>query len=158
MIYSILEYFFPGGFCPLHILSITTYNQQWQWLHFGGFCSGRILSREDFVLYLCSSLVSLIIYGILEYFFPRRILSRRRNLSSAFILHYCLHSVVVMILFWRILSWDGFYPREDFVPYPCTPLLCNNCILEDFEPRKILSWENFVLSLCPLLWSAFSLT
>jgi hypothetical protein len=30
----------------------------------------RILSREDFVLYLCSSMVSLMIYGILEYFFP----------------------------------------------------------------------------------------
>ena len=52
----------------------------------------------------------------------------------------------------------GFYPRENFVPYPRAPLLCNNFISEDFEPRKILSWENFVLSLCPLLWSAFSLT
>ena len=164
MIYSILEYFFPGGFCPrggfcpLHILSITTYIQLWQWLHFGGFWPGRILYREDFVLYPCSSLVSLIIYGILEYFFPRRILSRRRILSSAFILYYYLHSVVVMIVFWRILSWGGFYPREDFVPYPCTPLLCNNCILEDFEPRKILSRKDFVLCLCPLSWSTFRLS
>ena len=164
MIYSILKYFFPGGFrprggfCTLHILSITTYIQLWQWLHFGGFCPGRILSREDFVLYLCSSLVSLIIYGIFEYFFSRRILSRRMILSSAFILHYYLHSVVVMIVFCRILSCGGFYRREDFVPYPCTPLLCNNCILEDFEPRKILSREDFVLCLCPLLWSTFRLS
>ena len=32
---------------------------------------GRILSWEDFALYLCNSMVSLMIYGIIEYFFPR---------------------------------------------------------------------------------------
>jgi hypothetical protein len=75
----------------------------------------RILSWEDFVLYLCTLMVSLRIYGILKYFFfPGRILSRRRILSSAFSLHYYLHSVVAMIEFWRILS------REDFVLYLCT--------------------------------------
>ena len=43
-------------------------------------------------------------------FSPGRILSQRRILSSAFYLHYYLHSVVAMIIYWRILS------REDFVP------------------------------------------
>ena len=144
MIYSILEYFFPGGFCPLHILSITTYIQLWQWLHFGGFCPGRILSREDFVLYLCSSLVSLIIYGIFEYFFSRRILSRRMILSSAFILHYYLHSVVVMIVFWRILSWGDFILGKILSPthallYCATIVFWRILNLGRFCPGRILS-------------------
>ena len=95
----------------------------------------RILSREDFVLYLCTLMVSLMIYGILEYFFPGRIL------SSAFSLHYYLYSFVAMIEFWRILSW------EDFVP-------------GGFCPRRILSQENFVPGrFCPgrILSSTYAL-
>ena len=80
-------------------------------------------------------------------------MSQRRILSSAYSLHYYFHSVVAMIVFWRILSWGGFYPKEDFVPYPCTPLLLfivrNNCISEDFEPRKFLSPRGFRPLLMP---------
>ena len=147
-----------GGFCPLHILSVTTYILLWQWLYFWGFCPGRILSREDFVLYLWNSMVSLIIYGILEYFFPREDFVPEEDfvliIFSPLILTFsCCKN-------WILEDFvpGGFYSREDFVPYPCNPLLCNNCILEDFESRKILSRENFVLSLCPLSWSTFSLT
>ena len=114
-----------GGFCPLHILSITTYILLWQWLYFWGFCPGRILSRENFVLYLCTLMVSMMTYGILEYFFPGRIL------SSAYSLHYYLHSIVAMIIFLRILSW------EDFVLYLCTLMVCLMIygILEYFFPQ-----------------------
>ena len=116
-----------GGFCPLHILSITTYILMWQWLYFWGFCPGRILSQENFVLYLFTLMVSLMTYGIIEYFFfPGRIL------SSAYSLHYYLHSIVAMIIFLRILSWEDF-------------------VLGGFCPGSILSWEDFVLGgFCPL--------
>ena len=78
----------------------------------------RILSRQDFVLYLCTLMVSLMIYGILEYFFfPGRILSRKRILSSTFSLLYYLHSVVATIEFWRILSLEDFVPGG-FCPLP----------------------------------------
>ena len=157
--------FFPGRILSQRRILYSAYSLHY-YLHsvVAMIAFWRILSWEDFVPGgFCPLPMQLI--GQLDYlwhfrvfFFPRRILSRRRILSSAFILHYYLYSVVVMIVFWRILSQGGFYPREDFVPYPCTPLLCNNCILEDFEPRKILSREDFVLCLCPLLWSTFRLS
>ena len=64
---------------------------------------GRILSREDFALYLCNSMVSLMIYGIIEYFFLR----------------------------------EDFVPEEDFVLIIYSPLLLtfscgNDWILKDF--------------------------
>ena len=113
---------------------------------------GRILSREDFVLYLCNSMVSLMIYGILEYFFPQEdfVLSIYSPLLLTF---SCCNDCIL-----EDFVLGGFYPREDFVPYPCTPLLYNNCIWEDFEPRKISLCEDFVLSLCPLLWLTFILS
>ena len=153
------------------------------------------MSREDFVLYLCTLMVSLMTYGIIESFFPGedfvlcifspllltfycgndyifedfvlggfcplpmhfnglldylwhfrvffssgRILSRRRILSSSFILHYYLHSVVAMIAFWRILS------REDFVLYLWNSMvsLISYGILEYFFPGRILSSAYFL--------------
>jgi hypothetical protein len=119
-------------------------------LYFVGFCPGRILFWEDFVLYLCTSMVNLMIYVILEYFFPGRILSQRRILSSAFSLRYYLNSVVAMIEFWRILSW------EDFVLYLCTfmvsLMICGILVtcLVFFVPRRILS-SAYALDLGPCL-------
>ena len=125
----IWEDFVMGGFCPvpmqlnawwfffpqedfvpeedfvLIILSplLLTFSCCNDWI-LKDYVPGGFYPREDFVLYLCNSMVSLIIYGILEGFFPGRILSQRRILSSSYSLHYYLHSVVVMIEFWRILS------------------------------------------------------
>ena len=110
-----------GGFCPLHILSITTYILLWQWLYFWGFCPGRILSRENFVLYLCTLMVSLMTYGILEYFFP----------GEDFVL--CIFSPLLLTFY-----CGNDYIFEDFV-------------LGEFCPGRILSWEDFVLYLCTLM-------
>ena len=78
MIYGIIEYFFPREdfvpeedfvliiFSPL-LLTLSYCND---WI-LKDFVPGGFYPREDFVLYLCNSMVSLMIYGILEYFFHR---------------------------------------------------------------------------------------
>ena len=118
MIYGILEYFFPGRILSREKILSSAYSIRYYRHSFVAMIVfGRILSREDFVLYLCTLMVCLMIYGILSIFFSGRILSRRRILSSSFILHYYLHSVVAMIGFWRILTWEDFVPGE-FCPLP----------------------------------------
>ena len=85
-------------------------------------------------------------------FFPRRIL------SSAYSLHYYLHSVVAMIAFWRILSWEDFVPGG-FCPLPMQLIgqldyLWHFRVFfpkEDFVPE-----EDFVLSIHSLLLLTFS--
>ena len=148
------------------------------------------MSREDFSLNLCNLMVSLMIYGILEYFFPREDFVPEEDfvlsIFSPLLLTFtcgndCIWKDFVLggfcpvpmqlngqlddLWFFRVFFFPredfvpgGFYPRENFVPYPCTPLLCHNCISEDYETRKILSRDDFVLSLCPLLWSTFRLS
>ena len=145
MIYAILEYFSPGRILSQRRILSSAYSLHY-YLHsvVAMIAFWRILSWEDFVLYLCSSLVSLIVYGILEYFFPRRILSRRRILSSAFILHYYLHSVVVMIVFWRIFSWGDFILGKILSPthallYCATIVFLRILSLGRFCPGRILS-------------------
>ena len=119
----------------------------------GGFCPGRILSQEYFALYLCILMVTLMIYGILEYFFPGRILSREKILSSAYSIRYYRHSFVAMIVFGRILS------REDFVLYLWSSMvsLIIYGILEYFFPREdFVPEEDFVLIIFSPLILTFS--
>ena len=119
MIYGILEYFFSRGSIlssaySLHyyLYSVVTMIVFW-----------RILSREDFVHYLCSSMVSLMIYGILENFFPGEDFVPEENfvlsIFSPLLLSFsCCNDCIL-----EDFVLGGFYPKEDFVPYPCTPLL-----------------------------------
>ena len=100
------------------------------------FVPGRFYPREDFVLYLCNSMVSLMIYGILEYLLHRENFSRRRILSSSYSLHYYLHSVI-MIEFWRILSRGDFILGK--ILSPTHALLCCATILF----RRILNLGRF---------------
>ena len=98
---------------------------------------GRILSWEDFVLYLCSSMLD-------DFFFPRRILSQRRILSLSYCLHYYLHSVVVMIVFWRIFSWGDFILGKilslTHALLYCAKIVFSRILnLGRFCPRRILS-------------------
>ena len=120
MIYGILEYFFPGRILSREKILSSAYSIRYYRHSFVAMIVfGRILSREDFVLYLWNSMVSLIIYGILEYFFPR----------------------------------EDFVPEEDFVLIIFSPLLltlsyCNDWILKDFVPGGFYPREDFVLYLC----------
>ena len=145
MIYGILEYFFPREdfvpeedfvlsiFSPL-LLTFTCGNDcTCEDFVLGEFCPGKIF----FALNLCNLMVTLMIYGILEYFFfPGRIL------SSAYSLHYYLHSLVAMIVFGRILSW------EDFVLCLCNSmvsLMIYGFLEYFFSPGRILSLGDFIL-------------
>ena len=104
----------------------------------GRFCPGRILSRKDF---FCPQPMQF--NGYLDdlwysrvFFFPGRIL------SSAYSLHYYLHSLVAMIVFGRILSW------EDFVLCLCNSmvsLMIYGFLEYFFSPGRILSLGDFIL-------------
>ena len=165
MIYSILEHFFPGEdfvpqedfvlciFSPLLFTFSCGIDYILQDFVPGGFCPRRILSQEYFALYLCILMVTLMIYGILEYFFPGRILSREKILSSAYSIRYYRHSFVAMIVFGRILS------REDFVLYLWNSMvsLIIYGILEYFFPREdFVPEEDFVLIIFSPLILTFS--
>ena len=183
MIYSILEHFFPGEdfvpqedfvlciFSPLLFTFSCGIDYILQDFVPGGFCPGRILSQEYFALYLCILMVTLMIYGILEYFFPGRILSREKILSSAYSIRYYRHSFVAMIVFGRILSredfvlylWNSmvsliiygileyFFPREDFVPEEDFVLSIFSPLLLTFTCGNDCTWEAFVPGgFCPV--------
>jgi hypothetical protein len=52
-----------------------------------------------------------------EYFFLGEDFVLEEDFSSAYSLHYYLHSIVAMIIFLRILSWEDFVPGG-FCPLP----------------------------------------
>jgi hypothetical protein len=92
----------------------------------------RILSWEDFVLYLCSSMVSLMIYGILEYFFPGEDFVPEEDL----VLYLCnfMFSLTIYGILEYFFPGEDFDPEEDFVLCIFSPLLVtfscgNDCIL-----------------------------
>ena len=79
-------------------------------------------------------------------------------MSSAYSLHYYLHSIVAMIIFLRILSW------EDFVPGGFCPLPMHfNGLLDDlwhfeyfFLREDFVPEEDFVLIIYSPLLLTFS--
>ena len=87
----------------------------------GGFCPGRILSST----YLCSSLVSLIIYGILEYvFFPKEDFVPEKDfvLSIHFpllLMFSCCNDCILLnrLLFYKLLSF--FLQSQEYIIRIC---------------------------------------